>query len=70
MTKTPEISDKQATALNFCKRHFVSYDTMRQHVRKNCKIAPNKKNGNTGKEKLAYMRRHNQITAGPNPTTH
>ena len=40
----------------FCKRPYASYNSMRRHVRKNCKIAPNKKNGNAGMEKLAYMR--------------
>ena len=36
----------------FCGRTFSAYDAMRRHVRQNCKIAPNSKNGDAGMEKL------------------
>ncbi len=36
----------------FCGRLFSSYTAMRRHVRQNCGIAPNAKNGDTGMEKL------------------
>ena len=36
----------------FCGRTFSSYISMRRHVRTACKIAPNKKNGDTGMQKL------------------
>ena len=45
----PDLDKKKC---QFCGRVLSSYVSMRRHVRKSCKIAPNKKNGNTGMEKL------------------
>ncbi len=36
----------------FCGRTFSCYTAMRRHVRENCKIAPNAKNGDKGMERL------------------
>ena len=44
--------DFEKKKCRFCGRVFSSYDVMRRHVRKNCKIAPNKKNGDAGMEVL------------------
>jgi len=43
---------KENKTCRFCGRVFSAYDSMRRHVRENCKIAPNKKNGDAGLEHL------------------
>jgi len=51
----PEIlgaPDLEKRTCRFCGRVFSAYDSMRRHVRQNCKIAPNAKNGVEGMEKL------------------
>ena len=45
----PELEKKKC---RFCGRVFSSYTAMRRHVRQNCGIAPNAKNGDIGMEKL------------------
>ena len=45
----PKIDRKKC---RFCGRVFASYDSMRRHVRNNCKIAPNKRNGDAGMDLL------------------
>jgi hypothetical protein len=36
----------------FCGRGFASYNSMRRHVRNNCKIAPTERNGGAGMKQL------------------
>ena len=45
----PHINQKKC---RFCGRAFSSSDNMRRHVRTNCKIVPNEKNGDEGMERL------------------
>ena len=45
----PELNKKKCP---YCGRVFSSYDSMRRHVRKSCKIVPNEKNGDRGMELL------------------
>jgi len=45
----PDLDQKRC---HFCGRVFVNYTSMRRHIRNTCKIAPNKKNGDTGMEIL------------------
>jgi len=50
--KVQEDPDLGKKKCRFCGRAFSSYSAMRRHVRNNCKIAPNKKNGDAGMELL------------------
>jgi hypothetical protein len=45
----PDLEQKKC---RFCGRVFATIASMRRHVRKACKIAPNKKNGDAGMDRL------------------
>lgn len=36
----------------FCGKGFTRYDAMRRHIRTSCRIAPNKRNGEEGMDRL------------------